>query len=126
MTTQRVVLHDVLRELDTHVTAEEVMTAAGDRLPGLSLPTVYATLELFEQAGIVRRVPVSGGAALFDPRTRDHAHLVCRSCGAVEDVDAALDTGPVLAAAAAGGATVDRAELVLSGLCARCAQHQRH
>src|ERR671936_1919659 len=117
-TPQRLVLLRVLPELDRHVTAEEILRAAGDRLPNLSLPTVYATLDLFEELGLVRRVDAGGGATLFDPRAEEHQHLSCRRCGAVVDLDAEVDPTPALQAAAALGARPERAHLVVFGLCA--------
>ena len=56
VTPQRLTIARVVRELDTHVTAEQVLTAVSDRLPGVSLPTVYATLELLEELGSVRQI----------------------------------------------------------------------
>src|SRR5919206_538318 len=90
MTSQRLVLHRVLTELGRHAHAEEIARASAERLPGLSLPTVYATLELFEGLGLVRRVDAGGPAALFDPRTEPHAHFACRRCGAVVDLEAGV------------------------------------
>ena len=81
VTSQRLVIHRVLRELGAHATAETVLAAVADRLPGVSLPTVYATLDLLEELGAVRRVAVPGGPALFDPRTDPHHHMVCSVCG---------------------------------------------
>jgi Fe2+ or Zn2+ uptake regulation protein len=121
VTPQRLVIHRALRELDRHVTADEVFALASERLPNVSLPTVYATLELFEVLGIVHRVTVGRGAVLYDPRGDEHHHLVCRRCGAVRDVDAAIDMTGLRRAARRHGFVPDRAELVLSGLCASCA-----
>jgi Fur family ferric uptake transcriptional regulator/Fur family peroxide stress response transcriptional regulator len=121
VTSQRLVLNEVLGDLGRHVSAEEVVRAASDRLPGLSLPTVYATLDLFEELGLVRRVPAAGGAVLYDPRTDEHAHLVCRNCGTVQDLEIEHDFEPLLAAATASGAKAERAEVVVAGLCADCA-----
>ena len=121
VTSQRLVLNEVVAEQNRHVSAEEVMHAAGPRLPGLSLPTVYATLDLFEELGLVRRVAAGTGAVLYDPRTDDHAHLVCRTCGGVEDLEAPVDLAPALAAAAARGGVAERADVVVAGRCAACA-----
>jgi Fe2+ or Zn2+ uptake regulation protein len=120
VTSQRLVIGRLLRELDRHVTAEEVLRRAGERLPGMSLPTVYATLDLLADLGLARRVSV-GGPVLYDPRTEDHAHLRCRRCGSVEDLELAVDAAPALRAARASGFVPDTAELVVGGLCARCA-----
>jgi Fe2+ or Zn2+ uptake regulation protein len=120
VTPQRLVLNRALRELDRHVTAEELQAAVSDRLPGVSAPTVYATLELFEQLGSVRRIP-HPGADLWDPRLERHHHLVCRRCGAVEDLDTGLDDAAALRAARRRGFRPEGAQLTVTGLCARCA-----
>jgi Fe2+ or Zn2+ uptake regulation protein len=121
VTPQRLVIHRVLRERDQHVTADEVLAAVGDVLPGVSLPTIYATLELFEEVGVVRRVASRGSAVVYDTRVEDHHHLVCRRCGGVWDVDAPLGIAQALAGAAAAGFAAEHATLTLSGICAECA-----
>ncbi|ADB51696.1 Fur family transcriptional regulator [Conexibacter woesei] len=120
VTSQRLVINRMLRSRDQHVTAEEVLGAVTRTLPGTSLPTVYATLELFEQLGIVRRVNSGGGAVLFDSRTVDHHHVICRTCGRVQDLDARVELGAVMDAARAAGFAPDRAALVVDGVCASC------
>jgi Fe2+ or Zn2+ uptake regulation protein len=121
VTPQRLLIHRTLRELDRHVSADEVSALVSERLPNVSLPTVYATLELFERFGIVNRVAAGPGPVLYDPRTDEHHHVVCRRCGSVEDVEAAVDTASLRRAARRAGFAADRAEVVLGGLCARCA-----
>jgi Fe2+ or Zn2+ uptake regulation protein len=120
VTSQRLVLYRVLNELARHATAEEVLKAAAQRLPGLSLPTVYATLDLFARLGVARRVDGAGSAVLYDPRTDAHQHFLCRNCGRVLDVDAALGERRLLAAARAAGLEVDGVEVTRRGLCADC------
>jgi Fe2+ or Zn2+ uptake regulation protein len=120
VTSQRIVIHRALREADRHVTAEEVLASVSGQLPNVSLPTVYATLDLFQRLGIVRRVSAGDGAVLYDPRAEPHHHLVCRNCGGVEDLEHELDLGPALRAAGRAGFAADDAELVVSGLCADC------
>jgi Fe2+ or Zn2+ uptake regulation protein len=121
VTPQRLVIHRVVRERAQHVTADEVLEAVGSQLPGVSLPTIYATLELLEQVGVVRRVASAGGAAVYDSRVDEHHHLVCRRCGAVWDLDAEIAVGPALEGAAETGFVTDHASLTLTGLCAACA-----
>ena len=120
VTSQRLVINRMLRKRDQHVTAEEVLGAVTQTLPGTSLPTVYATLELFEQLGIVRRVNSAGGAVVFDSRTVEHHHLICRSCGAVQDLDHEIALDGVLAAARDTGFAPGRAAIVVDGICSRC------
>ncbi len=120
VTSQRLVIGRLLRELDRHVTAEEVLRRASEQLPGVSLPTVYATLDLLAELGVARRVSV-GGPVLYDPRVADHAHLRCRVCGRVEDLEVDVDTARALRAAKRAGFEAEGAELVVAGRCADCA-----
>src|SRR4051795_3076973 len=112
VTPQRVLLHRALRELDRHVTADELLESVADRLPNVSLPTIYATLELLEELGMVRRVQ-RAGTTLFDPRVDSHHHLVCMSCGSVEDLDADLDGAGLKRAAGRHGFKHERIEALV-------------
>ncbi len=120
VTPQRVLLHRALNELDRHVTADELLDAVAERLPNVSLPTIYATLDLLEELGMVRRVQ-RAGTTLYDPRTHPHHHLVCVQCGSIEDLETDLDTSALELAAGARGFQSERAEAVIHGRCARCA-----
>jgi Fe2+ or Zn2+ uptake regulation protein len=120
-TPQRLAIARVLTDLDRHVTAERVHAEVSARMPGVSLPTVYATLDLLEELGLARRVATEGGAVVYDPRIDEHHHLVCRSCGAIADVDAPVDISTVRAAARATGFQLDASQVVVRGLCADCA-----
>jgi Fe2+ or Zn2+ uptake regulation protein len=120
VTPQRLVIHRTLTAKDQHLSAEELLDAVEDRLPGVSLPTVYSTLELLGQLGLVRRVGPAGGRVLFDPRMEEHQHAVCSVCGRVEDIDAAVDAAPAVAAARAAGWSEPAAGLIVTGVCDRC------
>ena len=120
VTPQRLVIHRLLREQNRHMSVDEVLGAVQDRLPNVSLPTVYSTLELLEELGLVRRVGEIGGRVLFDSRLDEHHHAVCSVCGRVEDLEAAVDAEPALAAAADAGFAEARAGLIVTGRCARC------
>ena len=121
VTSQRVVIHRFLTERDRHLSAEQVHDAVADRLPGTSLPTVYATLELFEDLGLVRRVSTGSGPVLFDSRIAPHAHAICRTCGEVADVESPPIPDAALRRASSGGFRPDHAQTVIWGTCARCA-----
>jgi Fe2+ or Zn2+ uptake regulation protein len=120
VTPQRLAIAKVVRETGGHVTAEAVFGQVSRRMPGVSLPTVYATLELLEELGQVRRVPGATGAVMFDSRTDAHDHFVCRRCGAVADIDCGTDHAAALEAATTLGFRPDVAQVVVCGLCADC------
>lgn len=121
VTSQRIFVHRALRAEDRHLTAEQVLDAVSESLPSISLPTIYATLELLEDLGIVRRVS-AGGALLFETRTDPHAHAVCRRCGKVVDVEDSGDHvhDPALDRARAAGFEPDDAQLLIWGVCPSC------
>ena len=121
-TPQRHVILRELRRRSRHATADEIRRAVADELPGTSVPTVYAALDLLVELGLARRIDTGMGAALYDGRTEPHQHLVCRACGRVEDLDVALDTDALMEAAGTSGFAPEGAETVISGLCADCAR----
>ena len=121
VTPQRLVIHRALRQRDRHLTADEVRETVKHDLPGTSTPTVYATLDLLADLGLIRRVDAGSGPALYDGRTEPHHHAVCRSCGRVEDIDAAADLAPLDRAARTAGFAPTQIDVVVSGLCADCA-----
>jgi Fe2+ or Zn2+ uptake regulation protein len=120
VTPQRLVIHRMLREQNRHMSADQVLGAVEERLPNVSLPTVYSTLELLEELGLVRRVGEIGGRVLFDSRLDEHHHAVCSRCGRIEDLDAPVNAEPALAAAEHAGFADARAGLIVTGLCGRC------
>jgi Fe2+ or Zn2+ uptake regulation protein len=120
VTLPRLLVHRHLRRGDRHLTAEQLHSELAPQHPSLSPATVYATLDLLEDLGLVRRVNTAGGSTIYDTRTRSHHHVVCRHCGRIEDIDAAIDAEPARRAAAATGFTIDHAELQLTGLCRAC------
>jgi Fe2+ or Zn2+ uptake regulation protein len=124
VTSQRLV---ILRELSArrqHATADELRRSVLDDLPGISTPTVYATLELLVELGLARRIDAGAGAALYDGRREPHQHAVCDRCGTVEDLDGELDASELIRVAGSTGFRSQGAELVIHGVCAACAARE--
>ena len=120
VTPQRLAVHAALRDLGRHATAEEVLEQVHGRVPGVSLPTVHAALELLADLGLALRVH-AGRAVRYDPRAEAHHHLVCTACGTVTDLDATVELAPALDRARSLGAQTAGAEVIVRGLCADCA-----
>ena len=120
VTAARVALLETVREGD-HLGVEAITAGVRDRVGHVSLQAVYEALHALTAAGLVRRIEPAGSPALFERRVGDnHHHLVCRSCGAVADVDCAVGEAPCLTASDDHGFSVDEAEVVYWGLCPRC------
>src|SRR5690349_15838659 len=120
VTMPRLLVHRWLRERDRHVTAEQVYAELAEQMPSLSAATVYETLDLLAELGLIRRVNTPRGASTYDSRIADHHHVVCRECGLIEDLDAPVDAGAAENAARAAGFAPDFAQLTVSGLCSAC------
>jgi Fe2+ or Zn2+ uptake regulation protein len=125
VTLPRLLVHRHVRRGDRHVTPEQIHAELAPELPSLSQATVYGTLDLLDELGLVRRICTPRGATTYDSRVDDHQHAICRACGRVEDVDARARAAGAVKAAEAAGFRVDHAQLTLSGLCAACAAARR-
>jgi Fe2+ or Zn2+ uptake regulation protein len=125
VTSQRLVILRELRRRDRHVSADTIRTAVAEDLPGISAPTVYATLDLLVELGLARKLDVGTGVSLFDGRTAPHQHTVCRVCRRVEDLDAPFDSTSLSDAARDGGFRADHVDVVLTGICRDCARAGR-
>jgi len=113
----------VLRALESspHATAETVFALISGDLPGTSPQAVYMVLNDLTRAGLIRRFEPAGSAALYERRTGDnHHHLVCDSCGMVQDVDCVVGQAPCLTPGGDFGFRVREAEVTFWGLCQRC------
>jgi len=81
---------------DEHPSAEQVMARVGERLPMLSRATVYNTLNLLVEKGLLRQLVLSEGSVVFDPNLERHHHFVDESTGRIEDVPwDAIEVGDV-------------------------------
>lgn len=120
VTAARVALLETVRAGD-HLAADALATGVRDRLGHISLQAVYEALHSLTAAGLVRRLEPPGSPARFEGRVGDnHHHLVCRSCGAVVDVDCAVGHAPCLTASDDRGFSIDEAEVIYWGLCPDC------
>jgi Fur family transcriptional regulator, stress-responsive regulator len=104
-----------------HADTDSILAAAREDLGAVSHQAVYDVLRALTTAGLVRRIEPPGSVARYESRVADnHHHLVCRSCGRIEDVDCAVGAAPCLTAADNRGFDVDEAEVVYWGHCPRC------
>ena len=83
---KRDAIYQTLAATDTHPSAEWIYLQLKDRIPDLSLGTVYRNLKLFQQEGRIISVATVKGTERFDANTHPHTHLLCRCCGAVVDL----------------------------------------
>ncbi|MGW0084649.1 Fur family transcriptional regulator [Streptomyces sp. NPDC003393] len=121
VTAARVALLETVRAGD-HLGVEAIASGVRERVGHVSLQAVYEALHALTAAKLVRRIEPAGSPARFEGRVGDnHHHVVCRSCGAVADVDCAAGEAPCLTASDDHGFAIDEAEVIYWGLCPDCA-----
>jgi len=105
-----------------HADTDTIIGAVRVGLPEVSHQAVYDSLNALTAVGLVRRIQPAGSVARYEARVGDnHHHVVCRSCGAIADVDCAVGEAPCLTASDDHGFAIDEAEVVYWGLCPACA-----
>jgi Fe2+ or Zn2+ uptake regulation protein len=112
-----------LPHADTDAIISAVRGDDGDEGAGgeVSHQAVYDVLRALTAAGLIRRIQPSGSVSRYEARVGDnHHHVVCRSCGAISDVDCAAGEMPCLTAADDHGFVIDEAEVIYWGTCPDC------
>ena len=109
-----------------HADTESIITAVREQFGRVSHQAVYDVLQALTAAGLVRRFQPSGSVARYEARAGDnHHHLVCRSCGAIVDVDCAVGEAPCLTPADDSGYEIGEAEVTYWGQCPECVPASR-
>ncbi len=105
-----------------HADTETVIRLVRESHAEVSHQAVYDVLRALTAAGLLRRIEPSGSVARYEARVGDnHHHVVCRSCGAIADVDCAVGNAPCLHASDDHGFAIDEAEVIYWGTCPDCA-----
>ncbi len=122
MTGNRQVVLEVLRNTTSHPTAQQVFLTAREQQPGIGFATVYRTLDLLVQHGLVQEVYRDrDGAAHYDANVTRHDHAICDRCGRIEDVSAPLHALSYAIIERTAGFRIDTHATAFTGLCADCA-----
>jgi len=105
-----------------HATPEEIAAAVHKTASGVNISTVYRTLELLEELGLVQHTHLGHGAPTYSVASDDdHVHLVCRDCGGVDEVASEVVEDVVRRLSAERGFTVDVGHFAVFGRCRACA-----
>ena len=119
-TAQRYAVMGFLMDHTGRATAAEIFEAVNRVDPRSSKATTYNNLRDLVKAGLVREVAVEGRAGRFDLQGMRHHHFICDRCGSVEDME--WYDVPKPASRSLGKRIVRECQLILRGLCPKCAQ----
>lgn len=108
-------------QANPHADTDTIFGVVRAALSEVSRQTVYDVLHTLTEVGLLRRFQPSGSVARYETRVGDnHHHFVCRSCGAIADVDCAVGEAPCLIASGDFGFLVEESEVIFWGLCVTC------
>ncbi len=120
MTKQRRMIMEEFKADNYHPSADEIYANVRERLPNISLGTVYRNLELLSQAGLIRKLDVGGRQKQYDGGLHKHYHVRCTSCGQTSDVPAQAIGDLDKIVCGAGGFEITGHELAFEGICPAC------
>jgi Fur family transcriptional regulator, ferric uptake regulator len=120
LTPQRQLILEAVHELG-HATPESVHHHVRERAAGVNITTVYRTLELLEELGLVNHTHLSHGSPTYHAAGQNqHVHLVCRSCGSITEVDPSVMRPVTDRLRDEQGFRVDVGHVSLFGVCGNC------
>lgn len=121
LTSQRKVILEELKAMKTHPTADELFHAVRQKLPKISLGTVYRNLESLSDAGYIQKLERTVGPKRFEANLTPHLHIRCKQCGAIEDIGKPAGLAAWLREKIQSGYQDIDHDLELSGICPDCA-----
>jgi Fur family peroxide stress response transcriptional regulator len=124
VTPQRLAVLAALDSLPDHPNAESIYQEVRRQMPAISFNTVYKTLEVFCQKGLAIKVNPLHEVARYDKFTQEHAHLICRSCHRIIDLDWRLPPLTNLSPERLHGFLPEQQRLTVWGLCRACQESE--
>lgn len=122
ITKQRQVILEELKKVVTHPTADEIYRMVRERMPRVSLGTVYRNLETLSDRGVILKLELAGTQRRYDATTESHYHIRCSGCGCVQDLPLKAFTTLDSAAGDATDFTVTGHRLEYQGFCPACSR----
>jgi Fe2+ or Zn2+ uptake regulation protein len=120
MTPQRAAILEAVQGSAGHLTAGEIFERVHARYPSIAYGTVYRTLHLFAERGLILEFPFGDEASRFDKRTDRHDHVRCTVCGTLVDVDVPEVLFARQVASEQSGFAIVGHQTVFSGVCPIC------
>ena len=121
VTSQRKLLLSLIKKAGGHISAKELYRRASSRNESISLATVYRTLQLFKELGLVEERRLGQVYCHYEMKdSAEHQHLVCRSCGKVIEVESPLLSKLVEELKHEHGFNLTKIELYMEGYCPQC------
>ncbi len=119
-TKQKTLLLSTLQSVTSHPTAEQMHKMLSDKMPGISLGTVYRNLNKLAEMGTIRRISVNNSPDRYDGDLSPHHHICCNKCGEFLDYFGDYDKSLDEIIGKKSGFSIERHETVFYGFCPNC------
>jgi Fe2+ or Zn2+ uptake regulation protein len=116
---------EILRYLDdhrTHPKADQIYLDLKEKNPSLSKTTVYNSLEIFKEHGIIQTLTISGSELRYDFKCSMHRHFLCKKCGRIIDINSSC---PYIEKVRKEGYQIDEVHGYFKGVCKVCLKKRR-
>jgi Fur family peroxide stress response transcriptional regulator len=124
-TAQRALVHEVVTTSDEHLTAAEVFERVRARDPRVGYGTVYRSLHLLVEHGLIQELTFADQSSRYDGRTDRHDHVHCTRCGVIMDVEVPMALMATHVAEERSGFSITSHHTVFSGVCSSCQKPHR-
>jgi Fe2+ or Zn2+ uptake regulation protein len=119
-THQRQVVYEAVVAAHGHHSPEQIYETVRNRIPSISLATVYNNLRLFVERGLLREVSPHSSTLRVDGNLKPHHHLVCTRCKSVQDIEGDFFDFKRIARQIPAGFDLSQPQVEVFGLCRRC------
>ena len=121
MTPQRLMIVTAIENATNHTNAEEIFEQVIQKYPNVNISTVYRTLDLLEELGMVTKTDLGDGSVRYHPVNKGHHHhLVCRDCGAIIELNESVMEGLKQSLLRDYSFVAELQHLGIRGRCVRC------
>lgn len=120
MTPQRLLVLQILKDAGRHLTPQEIFAQAQRILPAMTEATVYRTLSFLSEQGLTLAAHIGNGQLVYEIAGHDHHHLICRSCGATQQIDHQFLESLYQQFRSKTGYQIDSLHVTFFGLCPDC------
>ena len=109
----------ILKSIDHagHINIDDIYEDVKELYPTLSLATIYKNIILMQENNVIIEVPMNGEKSKFELKKDDHVHLICQTCGDIQDTEITKQTKEALVIE---NFQLNSSQINLYGLCKRC------
>lgn len=123
VTPQRLAIYNVLAHTKAHPSAEMIFTELQPLYPTMSLATVYKTIEILKEIGLVQVLNAGEDSFRYDARVEPHSHIRCMQCGRVDDLEDIDASQFIQAVSDATPYKITGQQFYFYGVCPSCRTH---